>query len=537
MNKSLSVLLMTSKAWIGRNVAPALGLYRLKNCLTKSGFRCDILDFDIRSEDDYLKRISLGEYDVIGMSATHDNMSADLDTLWRFRVESAKTGKRCIFVAGGQQPSLNYKQWLLSGAVDMVFLGFAEEALDSFCRRLSQLRNKVDFTLEDAAEGINGIAFIDRGGKAVCKPSPVLTQEKFRKLSFLNIMDSDIPYKEYWDIARRQRINVFNNAEFVVETVRLYTTSHCPRRCGFCSSQSFLPQSQDKASTIYMLSADEVFELVLNCIDRYGAMGVLFNDDDFPVGNQAGIERISRFCGLIIDAKKEGRVPKEMKFFCQARVADFIDRDRTVREDLISLMKKAGFHNIGLGVETFSERLMCLPSINKMGINVSDCRRVIDSLLKSGFVTQLFLILGIPDSTLDDLLKTMRVAADYICKGADIAVVPKMYAYPGSPISVSGDYPVCIREWKNPYNGRVTEIADYFIPHDKTITLVIDRVKSVTEEVVEEIKKERGWDKSLIPGSLVGLAIFIAIARLIDRKDMADDFKGVMNLMLDREAR
>ena len=54
-------------------------------------------------------------------------------------------------------------------------------------------------------------------------------------------------------------------------------------------------------------------------------------------------------------------MPREVKLFCQARVADFVNRrqqGKVVREDLIRLMKNAGFHNIGLGVETFSERLL-----------------------------------------------------------------------------------------------------------------------------------------------------------------------------------
>ena len=194
---------------------------------------------------------------------------------------------------------------------------------------MAEVSGRADFALPEVTAGINGIAFMDVDGKVVYKPSPALTYDRFRKFSYLNALDTDMPYKDYWDIVRRKRIDVFNNAEFVVETARLYTTSHCPRRCGFCSSQSFVSASQDKASPIPMLPAEDVFALVLNSIDKYGARGFLFSDDDFPVGNEAGIERMFGFCELIIQAKNEGRMPREVKLFCQARVADFCQQTAT----------------------------------------------------------------------------------------------------------------------------------------------------------------------------------------------------------------
>ena len=69
----------------------------------------------------------------------------------------------------------------------------------------------------------------------------------------------------------------------------------------------------------------------------------------------------------------------------------------------------------------------------------------------------------------------------------------------GSPCD--SDYPVSFKTWENPHSGQVTDIADYFIPHDKTVAGIIDNVKTVTEEVVEDIKKERRWDRTIIPKS------------------------------------
>lgn len=530
MDNTVSVLLMTSKSGGGFNLSPPMGLYRLKNYLEKHNVKCEILDFDIDSEQEYLKKITGACYDVVGMSVSHINMLEDLNMLLNFHRAAEKSAKKPVFIAGGQEATLNYKQWLSSGLIDIIFLGFAEDALLAFCLALASQGKQV--SVADVAGSLDGVVFPGSGGTYVYNAIPPLTSEGFRQMSFINILDAVIPYTKYWKKVNEERIDGVNHTEFILETVRLYTTSHCPRRCGFCSSQAFLPASHNVTTPILMLSAEDVFELVLMHVDRYGARGFLFSDDDFLVGNKPGIERTHKFCRLIIDAKGSGRIPQGIKFFCQSRVADYIEGGK-VRLDLLDIMKEAGFDNTGLGIESFSQRLLNSPSINKVGVTVDDYKMVLDALLDKKIIPIIFIIIGVPESTVDELVETMYVAVDYIRKGADVSVTPRLRANPGSPLCNSQGYELSFKYWQSPQNENVLEIQDYFVPENKIIAGIIDKVHIFAEREIDLIKEKKMCNRTIVPKLLIGMATFIATAKLINRQDVADDFSETLAVMLE----
>jgi radical SAM superfamily enzyme YgiQ (UPF0313 family) len=516
---------MTSKSWQWMNAAPAIGLYRLKTCLNRAGMICDILDFDIDSETDYEQRVAMGFYNVIGMSLTHVNLEEDLNTIFKFRQLASSSGKKVIFIAGGQEATLNYKPMLYSGMFDVIFLGFAEDSLVDF------MLKHATGTYQDVssiAQQLDGVAFRDHNDVCCYRPARRLTSEHFRTLSYENVVSSHIPYQRYWSRVRENLVHDISHAKFIVETARLYTSSHCPRKCGFCSSQAFLPDSQKSLSPILMLSADEVFSLVKNHIHAYGAKGFLFSDDDFPIGTKQGISRVINFCEHVINAKKCGEIPHDVQYFCQARIADFL-MNHQVRFDLIDSMSKAGFDNIGLGVETFCERLLQVPSVNKVGISVNDCRNVLDALLENKITPIIYIILGIPESSPAELLESIQQAVEYIRKGADVRVNQRMNVYPGSPAERKGAIDIVRKNWRCPQGHKQIEIEEYFVPADRTVARVIDSVAEKGKSELNIIKSNRGWNKDYIPKCGIGLAYFIAVAKLLDRHDLAEEFAKVFD--------
>ena len=534
MPQPLNVLLMCQGIEKGGNIAPSLGLHRLKHFISERNINCHILDHDVQSAEPYLEAASKGEYQIKGLSVSHTKMISDLDILWEFRKAQKKSGKPCLFMGGGQEATMNYKQWLDLG-IDLVCLGFAEEALYEVCQKWSQYREGNPNTpppalpLESIFGKTNGVAYRQDPENLAYRPIDNLTEEKFRHLSFTQVMAMDMPYDMYWNKVRRERIDAFNKADFIPETVRLYTSSHCPRKCGFCSSQTFLPFSQDQNSPIIMLSAQEVHDLVVNHVQKYKARAFLFSDDDFPIGNKWGLERLSQLTQMLIESKNNGLIPKETKFFCQNRIADYLvydpkTKEKRVNTELLEKIKKAGFHNLGFGVETFSESLLKGPSINKMGVTVKDCLKVLDAVLDQGIVPQIFLILGIPESTADDLIQTMDTALEYIKKGCDMAVTPYMRVFPGSPMSQKEGYNVCYEEWTHPETGETILIADKFIPSDPKIAEVAEHIETVAQKEMERIKNREGWDKTILPKSLVGMSRFIAVAKILERDELYEKY-------------
>jgi radical SAM superfamily enzyme YgiQ (UPF0313 family) len=536
MEATARILLVSLKSAPGFNIAPPVGLYQLRYFVSQRGVDCRILDRDIENADTLVDAARDGEFDVIGLSVSHVNMEEDLDLLWRFRGAAEEGGHDCVFIAGGQIATLNWKQWLTLG-IDVVFLGFAEQSLLGFCERMGSAPGGPP-DLEFLTRDLDGIAFCDSAGEFVYQPSPALTREWFRKICFEQVLTSDLPYHAYWEKLRTESADIsMGAADFIIENVRAYTSSHCPRRCGFCNSQSFLPQSQGGHLPIIVLSAEEVMDLVLMYVDRYGARSFLFSDDDFPIGNREGLERLTNLCQSIIAHKRSGRISPDTRFSCQARIMDFVFRNNGVRgvnRDLLSLMAEAGFMSIGLGIETFSERLMSAPSIFKVGATLADCRNVLDTMLEVGLVPQINLILGVPEYTVDELAETMTIGAEYLRRGCDVAVVRTMLAMPGAPIFDSPAFEKTVRAWTNPYNGLQAEIPDRIVPHDPAIAAVIDAFDDAAARELEAVVERRGWRGMTIHKRIVGMCNLLGVARTLGREDLVETLTELLEDVLEK---
>ncbi|MFH0790591.1 MAG: cobalamin-dependent protein [Candidatus Omnitrophota bacterium] len=542
MKKVIKVLLMTSKSSVRDSivaVAPPLGLWRLQYYLSQRGVECDVIDFSIDSEEDYLRKIQQGRYDIVGMSVTHHNMVPDLEILWKCRMASKKSGKRCLFIAGGHEATLNYKEWLQFGKLDLILLGYAERSLYELCRRFSEAPDNIE--AGELLEGMDGYVVLDKNGQAVYKPAKILTREDFREFSFCQVLKMDMPFETYWKELRNAapvfgcHKNIFN-----AETVRLYTTSHCPMVCGFCQSRAFIRESQKRLSPILMLSAEEVYQLVLHHVNKYGAKGFLFSDEDFLVGSDAGLKRVFDFCNLVIEAKKNGSLPKEIVLNSQARIDDFLiknaeGKDRPVNHRLINIMRDAGFHSFGIGVETFSDRLLKSKSINKLAFCEAEAHRVLDAILESGLIPTINLILGVPESTVEDLVHTMKVGTEFFNKGCQIAVTALMDSFPGSTIHGSPDYKLMPRKWRNPYTGEDVVVASYFIPNDNRIADIVGQIRPVAILELDKIKARSSWNNPLTPKGVHSLSFFVAIAKLLELKDLYDYFTDTAYNVLAKE--
>lgn len=524
------ILLMNSHSREGVYVTPAMGIFKVAEFARKRGIDCDILDYDIDDDSEFIKNAERGEYAVIAMSVTHYQMEADLERLWMFRKCAEKSGNPVIIAGGGQEAAMNYEQWL-DAALDIVFLGFAEVTFYEFCRRVLDADRKL-FDLSALADGLKGMTYRDQGGKLVFHYADTMDHDKFRGMFYDSVLEMDVPYQKYWDYLRQSfKGRDVGGAGFIFEHVRLYGTSHCPRRCGFCSSQTFLPFSQEATPKISMLDADQLVHLVVHHYQKYGAKLVIFSDDDFLVGPGVGARRALSFCKGIIAAKKSGDLPSDFHFHFQARIADVLTRHQ-INMELLQALVDAGCMGCSLGVETFSEKLIKSPSINKIGVTVTDCRDVLNAMLDIGMVPQINIILGPPESTVEDLIDTIKVVAEFIEKGADIALVTRVEVYPGSPLSMNRKYPYHSRTWTNPHNGQSIEIADYFKSWDQDIERVCTNFNKARDAELDLIKKRYGWENQIIHKRIVAFGSIIAILKILERPDLLRDISGVMERII-----
>jgi radical SAM superfamily enzyme YgiQ (UPF0313 family) len=530
------ILIVSLKSDNSVNIAPPTGLYLLQGYLKKHGLGCTIADRDLEGFETHLDQIYKGYYQIIGFSVSSVHIIDDLELIWELKTSLKQKNINSIFIGGGQEATNNSRQWLDSG-LDLIFKGFCERELVKFCKKLTiaDFADKVP-SLEEATEGVQGIVY-KKDKSYIDVMAPIFSVKQLKELCYDTVMEAEFPYKQYWNMLDEQSADInLGASEFFIENVRVYTTSHCPRRCGFCSSQSFLPYTHGKNLPIVMLNAKQVADIVIMYATRYGAKSILFSDDDFPVGNRQGLERLIEFCHLMIEEKRKKRITGSMRFSCQSRIFNFLiskKGKKVINWDLIKLMRKAGFMSIGMGVETFTDRILKGPSINKIGVTVQDCHNVINALLEVGLVPQTNLILGIPEYTVDELVDTLEVAFAYIRRGIDVATTIKMMSMAGSPMQISGELETIYRYWHNPYTGDTLKIADYFQPNDKIIREGFLNFSSIAEKEIEDIRWKHGWEDKILHKRVISICNLIGVARGINRDDVANRFRLALEEIMD----
>ena len=130
-----------------------------------------------------------------------------------------------------------------------------------------------------------------------------------------------IPYQKFWDILKENSATQDLGIEFIYENVRVYTTSHCPRMCGFCNSGQYLKETTAEEKDLMInrndegirfskgvqklvrLDAQEVMDLIMFYIKNYGAKSFLFSDDDFAL--KGTDNRTEKFADLVIEYKEK----------------------------------------------------------------------------------------------------------------------------------------------------------------------------------------------------------------------------------------
>ncbi len=518
-----------------RIIAPPNNLYLLSSYLKKHGRECEVLDNEVDDFEPFLKRVENGEFDVVGFSVTHFCMINDLTTLWKFREAAGKSGKPVHIIGGGQEAAMNAVQWLEMG-LDLIFLGFAQKELLKFIVNFEDSRkDETPAATIDLVKGVQGITYKTKSGLTVRDPSPALTQKEFEQLFFHDIMDGPLPpYETYWN--RMRGALAFGGAgvgEFTIENARLYTTSHCPRRCGFCSTQTFLPDSQDSKSPIIVLPARQVLELIKRYVTELGTKAFSFNDDDFLVGNKIGIDRAAALCDGIIEMKKNGEIDPGVRFFCQTRLNNLVIRkpggERVANFELLKKMKAAGFSSMSMGVETLVPRMLKSPSVNKVGATIDDARTAITAIIECGITAQINIIMGLPEYSPEELGQNLESVLEYLHMGCEIGATRRLFSLPGAPLYEREGYEVSYKTWVHPESDEIFKITHQFIPFDPEFEKIISGIPDVQNAYMDEKFGTENMDGRIVHRRMVGLSSFYAATKLLGRDDLAAQFDQLIS--------
>ena len=347
---------------LGKKVGPKsepLSLLYIATFLNQKGHKAEVLDCEAEgiSFENLEVHIRNGQYDVVGV--------AMLTAMYSQSLEVCKIAKKVNpdikVLVGGSHPSLRPKETAAEEFVDVAAVGEAEL---TFLELLNAFENN------QPLKNIQGIAYKEKG-KVIQTPE----REKIQDLDFFPIPDRDlINMKNY-----RPSASYYKQ----LPAYTMMTTRGCPYRCTFCAT----------AKTGYrMHSVERVVEEMKILVEKYGTKEILIRDDTFTLNRKRTIE----LCNAIINSGLKVRW-------------DCITRANLVDDDLLKKMKEAGCWGMHFGVEGGTQKSI---DTVKKDTTIEVIKTAFQLCRKNKIETRAYMMLGLPNSTIEDDLATINFAKE-----------------------------------------------------------------------------------------------------------------------------
>jgi radical SAM superfamily enzyme YgiQ (UPF0313 family) len=316
----------------------------------------DIKIMDMRlgySLVDVFKKIDAFSPDVVGISLFSYGFEESKEVVNKIK----EYKKSCKVVIGGPHIAAVGRKALEDTKADFAVCGEGEITFLELCKAFKKNRKNLS--------SIKGLIW--RKGKKII-------ENKKR----MPIMDLDsLPYPDY-EAFELEKYLCYGERHLPIVTSR-----GCPYSCIYCSvrlsmGQLFRPRS-----------AGNVVDEIKHWYGK-GWKSFDFADDVF----NADMERAKKICDLIMDMKVIWRINNGIR-------ADRIDME------LLEKMKKSGCVYIAYGVESASNKVL---AVMKKNITIEQIEKSIYMTRKVGITVGITFIIGSPEETFEDFIKSYRFA-------------------------------------------------------------------------------------------------------------------------------
>jgi len=348
------------------NLMPPLGLGYLASSV-KRGHNVRILDcvkegLDMTGFEDYVaKNIP----DVIGFTV----FSCDLENVKKSIKLVKEINPEIITVAGGPHPSGDpQKTMAYLDFLDFVFAGEAEKGFPIFIEQLSKKPDERNF------KDIPGLVWKENGN---INSNPRIFIENLDTIEFPS-----------WDLLELDTYKGVPNGVFTKQYpfAPIIVTRGCPYLCTFCSAHNIVGRK------LRQRSIDNVIEEIKLLYQEYGVKEIHVEDDNFTF--DLGFAK--EFCNRLI------KLGLPLTYSCPNGVR--LDR---IDIELLSLMKRAGFYNIYVGIESGSPRIL---KHMKKNLSLEEISEKVDLIKEAGLEASGYFILGYPEETIKDMEMTISFA-------------------------------------------------------------------------------------------------------------------------------
>jgi radical SAM superfamily enzyme YgiQ (UPF0313 family) len=323
----------------------------------------------------------------------------------------------------------------------------------------------------------------------------------------------NIPFESYWEFLEDyNHHHNCNLSEVEIKTVRLILSNYCSRRCKFCSTTNFLRQASNGCPATYRLPVSDVKKLVLRVYKSHPDLKTIFFHDDDLIAQKRWTEE---FCDMMINLKEENKLPEDVSIMAQGTVRNV--------PYLSSELADAGFRLLGLGVESFSTKV--LKEFNKKQ-TVDEIHNAINSLLDVGITPYVNLILSSPDSNVNDLIITVEEALKCLDKGASVALSLYTLAFPGSDwVNELGDTELLTYKYVDIAGTTETlKLSEKILPKDPLLRDILARAD-------EEFKKliKTPLPKTRIRSYLASVTLY-CLLKVLKQMEIIDKTENLVKL-------
>lgn len=369
------------------NLMPPLGLGYLASSV-RNGHDVRILDCVKEGHDmDLFKSyFEKNMPDVIGFTV----FSCDLESV-RKSIELAKgLNPKVVTIAGGPHPSGDPAGTM--GYLDRLDFAFAGESETGFPRLVEQLSGERD--RRDLKE-IPGLVWKENGKVNI---NPKIFIEDLDSIEFPS-----------WDLLKLNTYKGVPNGVFTKQYpfAPIIVTRGCPYLCTFCSAHNIVGRK------LRYRSIRNVIEEINILYEKFGIREIHIEDDNFTFD----IKFAKEFCAKLIE------LGLPLTYSCPNGVR--LDR---IDAELLSLMKKAGFYNVYVGVESGSPRIL---KHMRKNLSLEEIAEKVSLIKDAGLEASGYFILGYPEETIEDMEMTISFARSLRLDWAQFAT---FIPIPGSDI-------------------------------------------------------------------------------------------------------
>lgn len=389
------------------NPLPPLGLGYLGAVLENAGIEVKIVDcllegWKVREDvADNIIRIGLPFDRIEEIIRSYGPDIVGVNNLFTKQRENAhqiyalakKTDTGIITVAGGAHPTVMPELVLADGNVDYVVIGEGDSTI-------IDLVNCIEGRKDISA--LDGIGYKDSGKIKIIPKTKFI--EDLDKLPFparhLLNMEGYFGLKHSHGTRRKKRFSP------------IITSRGCPAKCSFCSAYKVWGRK------FRQRSPENVIAEMKEIKNKYGIEEIMFEDDNTTLN----VRRAETLFDLMIEEK--------LNFVWDTPngVAAF-----ALNEGLIDKIKKSGCYQLNLALESGNQQV--LDTIIKKPLKLEKAKQLIKYARKIGLGVNIFLIIGMPGETKEQIWDSFRLAEELEIYSPFISIATP---YPGSEL-----YDIC----------------------------------------------------------------------------------------------